>query len=138
MIVGQDNSPAIRSFSYHRRDQHVGSVQILILNLVISSIVIVQKQWTLQRQAERLAGTEVLHAGTRFEAGEAAPRVVTSGGRVLAVSALGADLREAVRRAYDGVALISFEGMHHRRDIGRDAVSRLVARGQLVADRGRA
>ena len=89
-------------------------------------------------EAERLAGTEVLHAGTRMERGEAAPRVVTAGGRVLAVSALGADLREAVRRAYDGVARISFEGMHHRRDIGRDAVSRLVARGQLVADRGRA
>jgi phosphoribosylamine---glycine ligase len=92
-------------------------------------------------EAARLPRTQVLHAGTRGAGpGHDGPasRVITSGGRVLAVSALGADLREAVRRAYDGVSRITFDGMHYRCDIGQDAVARLVARGQLAAERGRA
>jgi phosphoribosylamine--glycine ligase len=44
--------------------------------------------------------------------------VVTSGGRVLTVAALGADVGDAVRRAYVGVERISFAGMQYRRDIG--------------------
>ncbi len=58
-------------------------------------------------------GVEVFHAGTRAIDGE----VVTDGGRVLAVTATGADLATAVDRAYDGVAAIDFAGMHYRRDI---------------------
>ncbi|MFL5804382.1 MAG: phosphoribosylamine--glycine ligase [Roseiflexaceae bacterium] len=57
---------------------------------------------------------KVFHAGT---AGPA-DRPVTSGGRVLAVSGLGADLRVALAHAYAGVERVSFEGMHYRRDIG--------------------
>jgi phosphoribosylamine--glycine ligase len=57
----------------------------------------------------------IFHAGTeRCEDG----RLVTAGGRVLAVSAVGASLTEALDRAYHGVSQISFEGMHYRRDIG--------------------
>ncbi len=56
----------------------------------------------------------VFHAGTALQDG----RLVTSGGRVLAVSALGADLPAALNRAYAGIAHIHFEGMHYRRDIG--------------------
>ena len=59
----------------------------------------------------------VFHAGTAFRDG----RVVTAGGRVLAVSALGSDLGTARRRAYQAVAEISFPGMHHRTDIGKEA-----------------
>jgi len=65
--------------------------------------------------------TEVFHAGTRRGAGG----VETAGGRVLAVASLGIDLPEAVRRAYEGVSRVSFDGMHYRRDIGRVAVARL-------------
>jgi phosphoribosylamine--glycine ligase len=71
-------------------------------------------------EAERLPGVTVFHAGTALRDG----RVVTAGGRVLAVTALGADLAAAMSRAYDAVARISFEGMHFRRDIGRKGLAR--------------
>lgn len=57
----------------------------------------------------------VFHAGTALKDGE----LVTSGGRVLAVSAVGASLNEAITRAYEGIAQVRFDGMHYRRDIGR-------------------
>ncbi|KAA3655733.1 MAG: phosphoribosylamine--glycine ligase [Chloroflexi bacterium] len=57
----------------------------------------------------------VFHAGTMQENGN----VVTSGGRVLAVSALGVDVETAVSRAYAGIQAIHFEGAHFRTDIGR-------------------
>jgi phosphoribosylamine---glycine ligase len=44
-------------------------------------------------------------------------RLVTAGGRVLFVTALGPDLPTARQRAYEGVGRISFAGMHHRTDI---------------------
>jgi phosphoribosylamine--glycine ligase len=50
--------------------------------------------------------------------------VVTAGGRVLAVSALGKSLAEARDRAYAAVSLISFEGMHYRMDIAQGAAER--------------
>ena len=57
----------------------------------------------------------VFHAGTAAADGQ----VVTSGGRVLAVSARGVDLETAVANAYAGVAKIHFEKAHYRSDIGR-------------------
>lgn len=57
---------------------------------------------------------EVFHAGTALVNG----REVTSGGRVLGVSAIGRDLIEARNRAYNAVGHITFDGMHYRRDIG--------------------
>jgi len=59
---------------------------------------------------------QVLHAGT---ARDAAGGLVTAGGRVLAVTALGRDLDEARARAYGGVARIRIDGSQHRTDIGR-------------------
>jgi phosphoribosylamine--glycine ligase len=59
-------------------------------------------------------GVEVFHAGTALK-GDA---VVTAGGRVLAVSAAGNDLREALGKVYGALGAISFEGMQFRRDIG--------------------
>ena len=64
--------------------------------------------------AERVEGVDVIHAGTaRGEEGT----LVTSGGRVLAVTAVGSDVAEARRRAYDAVARIRIDGSHHRSDI---------------------
>jgi len=60
----------------------------------------------------------VFHAGTRKENGT----VVTAGGRVLAVTALGETVAAARSRAYEAVAQISFEGCHYRRDIALGAV----------------
>jgi phosphoribosylamine--glycine ligase len=61
----------------------------------------------------------VFHAGTRREA----DRVVTDGGRVLGVTALGATVEDAVAEAYRAVAHIEWPGMHYRRDIGHRAVA---------------
>ena len=61
----------------------------------------------------------VFHAGTR-RAGDA---VVTDGGRVLGVTALGETIRAAVDEAYRGIAHLSWAGMHYRHDIGRRALA---------------
>ena len=61
----------------------------------------------------------VFHAGTRNETG----KVVTAGGRVLAVTALGENVEAARKRAYEAVSRIHFEGCHYRRDIALGAVA---------------
>ena len=64
--------------------------------------------------AEAIDGVTVFHAGTaRLD-----NQLVASGGRVLAVTALGKDLRDAAARAYRGVDAIDFADGFHRRDIG--------------------
>jgi phosphoribosylamine--glycine ligase len=69
------------------------------------------------KEAESMEDVFVYHAGTANRDG----RVVTAGGRVLAVSALGSSLEDARQRAYEACALISFEGMHYRTDIAKRA-----------------
>ena len=65
-------------------------------------------------QAKEVEGVTVFHAGTeRSRDGQ----LVTAGGRVLAVTGVGADLPSARARAYDGMSRITFEGMQYRRDI---------------------
>jgi phosphoribosylamine--glycine ligase len=63
--------------------------------------------------AAALPGVEVFHSGTASLDGD----IVTVGGRVLTVSALGDSFAEARRLAYEGVARISFAGAQHRTDI---------------------
>jgi phosphoribosylamine--glycine ligase len=67
----------------------------------------------------------VYHAATALRDG----KVVTVGGRVLGVTALGFNLDAAIARAYEGVGRVSFDGMHYRRDIGKKALARLHAPG---------
>lgn len=64
--------------------------------------------------AAAVPGVEVFHAGTRAGVDGA---IVSAGGRVLSVTARGADLQEARERAYAALDLISLEGAHYRRDI---------------------
>ena len=66
-------------------------------------------------QAGALPGVTVFQAGTRVDPDSGV--VVTAGGRVLGVTALGGTLDEARLRAYAGVAAIEWPGMHHRTDI---------------------
>jgi phosphoribosylamine--glycine ligase len=68
-------------------------------------------------EAGKADKTWVFHAGTERRDG----RVVTSGGRVLAVSALGTDLARARDRAYEACGRIRFEGAHHRTDVALEA-----------------
>jgi len=70
--------------------------------------------------APDIEGAKVFHAGTKLE-GE---HVVTAGGRVLCVCALGDTVAEAQKRAYDAVAGISWHGEFHRHDIGWRAIER--------------
>ncbi|HKJ77024.1 MAG TPA: phosphoribosylamine--glycine ligase, partial [Gammaproteobacteria bacterium] len=77
------------------------------------------------RKGDPIAGLEgldsedlkVFHAGTREEDGQ----VVTAGGRVLCVTALGGSVAAARDRAYEGVGAIRWEGVHYRTDIGHRA-----------------
>ena len=68
--------------------------------------------------AEALRDVAVFHAGTKLADDG---RVLTNGGRVLAVTATGDDLAGALAQAYNGVEQIRFQGMHYRRDIGAKA-----------------
>jgi len=72
------------------------------------------------KDAAALANVCVFHAGTKQDA---AGRVVTDGGRVLGVTALGADLPAAVTQAYDAVGRIHFDGAQYRRDIAHRALA---------------
>ena len=62
----------------------------------------------------------VFHAGTRKDG----DFIVTSGGRVLGVTALGVDIAGAIKNVYTEAAKISFDGAHYRRDIGKKALAR--------------
>ncbi len=64
---------------------------------------------------EKMQDITVYHAGTKLEGG----RLVTSGGRVLGVTAVAPTLAGALDKAYAAVGKISFDGAFYRRDIGR-------------------
>jgi phosphoribosylamine--glycine ligase len=71
-------------------------------------------------EASRVPDVEVTHAGTARRNGD----IVTAGGRVLNVTALGASPGEARDRVYEAANMISFEGMQMRTDIAEQAVAR--------------
>lgn len=66
----------------------------------------------------QLDGVTVYHAGTKLQDN----KLVTSGGRVLGVTALGDTLENALKKSYDAVEKIHFESAHYRRDIGKRAL----------------
>jgi len=78
----------------------------------------VGKKITGIEEADALSGVKVFHAGTSTRDGS----YYTSGGRVLGVTARGADLKSAVARAYEAVGRISFDGAHYRKDIAARAL----------------
>lgn len=69
-------------------------------------------------KADALPNVKVFQAGTKQQGNE----IVTDGGRVLAVTALGNTIAEAQKRAYQAMNLIHFDGMHYRKDIGHQAI----------------
>jgi len=72
-------------------------------------------------EAAKVRDAYVFHAGTAFKEG----KVVTNGGRVLGVTALGNGIEEAIRKAYEAAEKISWEGAYYRRDIGEKALKRM-------------
>lgn len=71
--------------------------------------------------AGQLDGVTVYHAGTKLDD----DRLVTSGGRVLGVTALGDSIQQALDKSYEGVSKIHFDGAHFRKDIGQRALKAL-------------
>ncbi|MBC8234884.1 phosphoribosylamine--glycine ligase, partial [bacterium] len=72
-------------------------------------------------EAEAMNDVVVFHAGTATnENGD----IITNGGRVLGVTALGYDIKTAIDRAYEAVGKIHFDKVHYRRDIGHRAMKR--------------
>lgn len=71
--------------------------------------------------ADAMEGVKVFHAGTRLQG----TSFVTSGGRVLGVTALGPDLPATIDKVYQAVSLISFDNAFYRKDIGFKALKRL-------------
>jgi len=59
----------------------------------------------------------VFHAGTKLDKG----KVLTNGGRVLGVTAMGSDINQAIKNAYSAVDKIKWDGIHYRKDIGNKA-----------------
>jgi phosphoribosylamine--glycine ligase len=74
-------------------------------------------------EASRLSNSVVFHAGTSVKGSD----IVTSGGRVLGVTALGDTIPQAIEEAYQAVDLIHWEGEYHRKDIGRKALRHILA-----------
>jgi phosphoribosylamine---glycine ligase len=72
----------------------------------------------------KLKNVIVFHAGTSFANGTT-ESVVTNGGRVLGVTALGDSVKEAIATAYHAVSKITWEGVQYRKDIGQKALRRL-------------
>ena len=69
-------------------------------------------------EVKKMPDVQVFHAGTAIKNG----KLVTAGGRVLGVTALGDHLRAAVDLAYEAIEKIHFEGAYYRRDIGSRAL----------------
>jgi phosphoribosylamine--glycine ligase len=77
-------------------------------------------------EAAKVPDAFVFHAGTALKAGT----VVTNGGRVLGVTALGKGIEEAIRTAYEAAGRISWEGAYYRKDIGQKALMREKGKGR--------
>ena len=80
---------------------------------------------------EESENTVIFHAGTKRENG----KILTSGGRVLAVTGIGDSFEEAISRAYQKIGQIHFEGMYYRRDIGEKWTRKILIIAGSESDR---
>jgi phosphoribosylamine--glycine ligase len=78
-------------------------------------------------EANALPDVAVFHAGTKRDGDS----TVTSGGRVLGVTATGGNLEQAICKAYEAVGKIHFAGAHYRTDIGAKAITKSRAAGEI-------
>ena len=81
----------------------------------------IDKTITGYEAVEALGGVKIFHAATRVKDHQ----LLTTGGRVMGVTAIAEDLPSAIQRAYAGVSKLQFEGMHYRKDIGAKALQRV-------------
>jgi phosphoribosylamine--glycine ligase len=78
-------------------------------------------------EANALPDVAVFHAGTKRDGDS----IVTSGGRVLGVTAMGENLEQAICKAYEAVGKIHFAGAHYRTDIGAKGIAKSRTAGEL-------
>jgi phosphoribosylamine--glycine ligase len=71
-------------------------------------------------EVERLPDVQVFHAGTAWRNSQ----IITNGGRVLGVTALGSTIQDAISLSYKAVSKITWEGVYYRKDIGRKALKK--------------
>ncbi len=110
----------------------LNQIQMEMVDKVAATVVMASKGYpdnyeigkviTGQCHFEQACSSEVLlfHAGTKFENG----KLYTNGGRVLSVTAIADTLEESLRRCYEAIAQIHFEGAYFRRDIGWRALKK--------------
>jgi phosphoribosylamine--glycine ligase len=112
----------------HATDGTLDQVELQWDRRVALGVVLAAQGYPLHpRKGDAITGlpadedeTMVFHAGTAMADG----RLVTSGGRVLCVTALGESVRTAAQRAYDVASAIQFAGRQYRSDIGHRAIKR--------------
>ena len=78
--------------------------------------------WRFLKVTQELSGLDKLKEVLAFHAGTKLleDKIVTNGGRVIAISALGSSKEEALSRSYAGIKAICYEGIEYRKDIGFD------------------
>jgi phosphoribosylamine--glycine ligase len=73
------------------------------------------------KEISQMEGVFVFHSGTALKDGQ----MITNGGRVLGVTGLGEDIPGAIKKTYQAVKKISWDGVHYRTDIGQKALCTL-------------
>lgn len=110
------------------RDQILGQMEPLLEFPEVATTVVAvsagypesyQKGFPIHGLEQEVEGTQLFHMGTKADDQE----VVTAGGRVLAVSAMGGSIQEALNRAYQRMNVISYDGINFRKDIGQDLMN---------------
>ena len=105
------------------KEQNLNQIDLEINPQTATTIMLVSGGYPeAYEKGKTISGVEnvrealVFHAGAKYDNAE----VVTSGGRVMAVTAFGTDYKKALERAYNEVSKITFEGMNYRKDLGFD------------------
>ena len=108
----------------------LGNINIINKNMTAACVILISGGYPKEYKsgyeitgisdADGIDNIKVFHAGTKLENG----KLLTNGGRVLCVTAIGNDLKAAIDKAYEGVAKISFKDMAYRKDIGKKGLNK--------------
>ncbi|OSS42227.1 Phosphoribosylamine--glycine ligase [Desulfurella amilsii] len=109
-------------------NSNLNDYKIAFENRFAVSVVLASKGYPVSSEKDKpifglddVGDALVFHAGTYKKDG----KIFTNGGRVLNIVALDADFRKAIKKAYEAVGKVNFDGMHFRRDIGKKALKYL-------------
>lgn len=108
----------------------LGDINIINKNMTAACVILISGGYPKEYKsgyeitgisdADGIDNIKVFHAGTKLEN----DKLLTNGGRVLCVTAIGNDLKAAIDKAYEGVAKISFKDMAYRKDIGKKGLNK--------------